>query len=342
MYVVTGNEGGILSKRYPKVHFDLVRQQSRVNPIARIISNTYMQLRVCRKLRRVAGQVDLWVFFFGSSAMLAPHLVAKLSGGDVILTLAGSDTKDFQAHNRIASKGVALLARLNYALSSRIVVYSENIIEECDLEKYRDKVMVAHNHFPDFDMFRVEKPFSERESVVGYVGRLSEEKGIIPLVEAIPAILRARDDIRFLIVGDGRLRDRAAQYLSKQGIDGKVEFAGWMPHEDLPEVFNKLRLVVFPSYTEGLPMALVEAMACGTPVMATLVGAIPDLIRDRETGFILDGNSPEYIAREVVKALDSPEIGEIANSSWAFARKEYTREAAAGRYRDVLNSLKWS
>ena len=76
-------------------------------------------------------------------------------------------------------------------------------------------------------------------------------------------------------------------------VNKNVTLVGWISHDELPSYLNMLKLLVVPSYTEGLPNIVIEAMSCGTPVLATPVGGVPDLIEDGITGFILEDNFPE-------------------------------------------------
>ena len=113
----------------------------------------------------------------------------------------------------------------------------------------------------------------------------------------------------------------------------------WIPHDKLPDYMNELKLVVLPAYAEGLPNIMLEAMACGTPVLATPVGAIPDVIKDGETGFIMEDNSPECIAENVVWALKHPDLGLIVENARVLVGREFTYEAAVKRYRMILGNL---
>ena len=123
-------------------------------------------------------------------------------------------------------------------------------------------------------------------------------------------------------------------------LDGKVKFVGWISHDELPRYLNELKLLVLPSYTEGLPNIMLEAMACGTPVLATLVGAIPDIIKDGETGFIMENNSPECIAQNIIRALNHPNLERIAQNARALVEREFTFEKAVERYEKIVN-CKW-
>jgi len=96
------------------------------------------------------------------------------------------------------------------------------------------------------------------------------------------------------------------------GLKDKVMFTGWVPHEELPKYLNDIKLYVLPSYSEGLPKATLEAMACGTPVLVTPVGGIPDVIKDGKTGFITEDNSSECIARNIIRALSHPNLDQSA------------------------------
>ena len=80
-------------------------------------------------------------------------------------------------------------------------------------------------------------------------------------------------------------------------------------------------------------------MACGTPVLATPVGAIPDVIKEGETGFIMENNSPECIVKNVRRALEHPELEKIVKNARALVERDFTYEAAVGRYRELFDNL---
>jgi len=306
---------------------------------AQVMNQISFQLRMSYRLARLTGKVNLWVFF-GGEGLLLPMLMAKLFRGEVVLALAGYLEKEAEFRKNVLYKPFSLLKRINCRLADRIVIYSQRFIKEWRLEGHKDKIVIAHEHFLDFSKFKEEKPLRARDSLVGYIGRLSEEKGILNFVEAIPKVLEREDNVKFLIGGDGQLRDGIEKYLAQANLNDKVKLPGWIPHDELPKYLNELKLLVLPSYTEGLPNIMLETMACGTPVLATPVGAIPDVIKDGETGFIMENNSPECIAKNVAKALHHPNLEQIAQNARALVEKEFTYEAAVEGYRRILASLR--
>jgi len=339
IYLVTGKAGYHFFKESEKIHTYCLKHREGMNVFTRVLNYFYTQLRISYTLAKITRNIDLWIFYIGGDSLLLPMLTVKLLRKKVVLAFAGSSVQILKSVNDSFFKPVKILSKINCILSKRIIVYSENLIKELNLEKYRNKIYIAHKHFIDFDKFKIKKKFYDRADLVGYIGRLSEEKGTLNFVKAIPQIINEGDDLVFLIGGDGQLRDKIERYLEKESLSNKIKLTGWIPHDELPDYLNELKLDVLPSYTEGLPNVMLEAMACGTPVLATPVGAIPDVIKDGETGFIMKNNSPECIAENVVRALKHPDLARIVENARAMVEREYTYEAAVERYREILGNL---
>ena len=339
LYIITGDAGSAISPDHNKIHIHLINHKIGSNAFTRITNYAYTQLRILYKVARLSKNVDVWLFPVCAEALLPAMLMAKLFRKPVVLALTGSVEKMVEAQNDFLDKVVVYFVKINYALSDHILIYSKNLIKEWGLEKYKNKISIAHEHFLDFDKFKINKKFEDRDNLIGYIGRFSKEKGTLNFIKAIFKISKEKDDIRFIVGGDGPLRGEIEKYLTEKNSDGKVKFVGWIAHDELPDYLNELKLVVLPSYTEGLPNLMLEAMACGTPVLATPVGAIPDIIKDGQTGFILENNSPKCIAENVVRALKHPHLDMIVKNAREQIGKEFTFGNAVERYRKIFTDF---
>ena len=216
-------------------------------------------------------------------------------------------------------------------MADQIAVQSSSVVDFAGLASYRNKIHFYGALYIDTELFNIKKDLADRKPLVGYIGRFVPEKGAVNLTRAIPLILRERNDIGFLLGGGGPELSTAKKILDEAGISDKVSFAGWIPHEDVPRHLNEMKLLVLPSYVEGVPGIVKEAMACGTPVLATPVGGVPDLIKDSETGFILENNSPECITRNVLRALDNPHLAEIVKKARRLIEDNYRYETMVAK-----------
>lgn len=173
-----------------------------------------------------------------------------------------------------------------------------------------DRLHVLYNGV-DADRFRpgdraasrVQLGLPQRVPIVLYVGNLKPAKGCLDLLEAWPAVLASRPDAQLVYVGEGAARsaiDRRAQAL---GLAGQVRLAGASGHDLLPAWMQAADLLCLPSHNEGVPNVVLEAMACGLPVVATRVGGIPEVL-PASAGTLVPARDVDALALALDGALE--------------------------------------
>ena len=338
-YLITGGEGYIHFQNDRRLATYNITHTGSHSILKRICKYLVIQLQIAKIILTSRHDVTTWIFFIGGSGLIIPLIAAKLVGNKTCLLLAGSDKRGVDIAYNYFALPVKLLISTGHFIVDKIVVYSASLIHTWDLAMYQNKILIAHEHFLDFNTFTVTAPLTDRPPLIGYIGSLGEVKGVLNFAQALPAILSDRRDLRVLIGGDGDLKEAVAASLQEQGVTARVDLPGWISHDDLPKYLNQLRLLVLPSYSEGLPNIMLEAMACGTPVLATPVGAIPDVIIDGKTGFIMENNSPECIVENVIRALNSPDLDRIAEAGRRFVEENFTFEKTVEDWKGVLQSI---
>jgi len=139
---------------------------------------------------------------------------------------------------------------------------------------------------------------------------LRKEKGIYELLHAIPLIVKAHQDIEFIIIGGGEILHELTEESKRLNICEHIRFAGYISTEEKINIFQSSHILIFPSYTEGFPSTILEAMAAGLPIVATPVGGIADALRDGENGYIINSMPPKpnEIASKTIRLLKNPEL----------------------------------
>jgi sugar transferase (PEP-CTERM/EpsH1 system associated) len=175
--------------------------------------------------------------------------------------------------------------------------------------------------------------------LIGHVGRLEPEKDQRTLLRAFRIVLSACPDVRLIIVGEGgKLRD-LQQTAASLGITAHVHFLGLQ--EDVKNLLPHLDVFALPSLNEGLPLALLEAMACGRPVIATAVGEIPRVIHEGVTGLMVPPDDPTALAASIRAILDRPEWGvEMGRSARQLVQETFSLSLTIRQYQDVYDSLR--
>ena len=143
------------------------------------------------------------------------------------------------------------------------------------------------------------------EKIIGNVGRLSVEKGHKLFLTTAELIKKEYPAIQFVIVGNGPLEGELKILVDKLGLKENVFFTGFC--QDVQQIYSIMDIYLSTSVVEGTPMAMMEAMAMGVPVVATKVGGVSGLLQQNQGGILLDNNEPEKIADSVIDLLKNPD-----------------------------------
>ncbi|MGI6483976.1 MAG: glycosyltransferase family 4 protein [Methanobacterium sp.] len=323
-----------LSKNYDVIN---VVTNSEKNLISKILNNILFQIKIGLSIIEKRKQIDI-IWFYGGAFLTIPILVSYILKKEVYINVLGPEsTRLWKVYSGTTGQILSFITKIveyiSYNLAYKIVIESEGIIKFANLEKFSKKITIVGGRFIDTNKFTINKKDDGTDIIIGFVGRISEEKGIINFIEAIKILHNAKKSYNFLIGGDGPLFEEIKETCAS--YNNRIDFTGWIEHEDLPNILNRLNLLILPSYTEGVPTIILESMACGTPVLATDVGGINDIIKDGVTGFILKSNDPKSIA-EGIEIVQNSELKSVAANARRFIEMNYSFENAIYRYKKVL------
>lgn len=207
-----------------------------------------------------------------------------------------------------------------------------------DLAEYGvdpERVRVLHN---GVDHMRFTPPSEEWEEPCPYVltvARLAPRKGLLDLVECARLVARRYPGVRFVLAGGGSLEGRLRRLVAKLGLGDKFLMRGHISFQspDLVRLYQRAAVVVQPSHYEGMPGSLLEAMACGRPVVASDISAHAEVIRNEENGLLVPPHAPEAMAEAIVRLLkEREERVRLGRNARRTIEAEYTWEVVTDQY----------
>lgn len=239
-------------------------------------------------------------------------LTCQRFGFPLVVSLRGSDVDIYPHRDRLTRRMTKIvltkadhLTSVSRALKSsatKIASLRKDIsvvYTGCDLN-------VFLNSAEKRKAFRERLRISEESILLVFIGRLSREKGIIDLGQAFIRTCRAKIDVQLLCVGSGKDGKLLADMMNAAGVQDKLHFLDARPHEEIPGWLNAADVLVLPSWHEGLPNVVVEAMACERPVIATDVGGIPEVVEDGRNGILVKKNDINGLYNAIIQLSTDP------------------------------------
>ncbi|KUK68136.1 MAG: Putative glycosyltransferase [Methanocalculus sp. 52_23] len=173
-----------------------------------------------------------------------------------------------------------------------------------------------------------------------YIGRLIDCKGLEYLIEAFAIVSRRVPGAQLIIGGEGPEEERLRQQVAHLGLNESVQFIGLIASPDLSRYYHEATVFVLPSIqaerqTEGLGVVLLEAMACGTPVIGSNVGGIPDIIQDGWNGYLVQERSPEALSMKILELIHDTDLSRrLAENGFETVRRKFSWEHVSLQFRD--------
>ncbi|WP_444995805.1 glycosyltransferase family 4 protein [Aliikangiella sp. IMCC44359] len=280
----------------------LTRFITKPEALAKTFATLFVTLGVLKKVR----QLNLehvhahWATYPSTSAFI----IHKYLGIPYSFT--------FHAHDIFLEDHMLAVKFDSCAFGVTISDFNINFIYKLLNKDYSHKIKIVHCGVDlTAQKYNVE---NRSENTIFTIGRLDEIKGFKYLIEACSLLKQKSIDFKCVMVGDGPLKKELLEQRSSLGLTDNIEFLGAMPQEKIREFLNNVTLFVLPSVKtkegnmDGVPVALMEAMASGTPVISTYISGIPELITNEENGLLVNPNNAEELATAIARLLENSDL----------------------------------
>jgi colanic acid/amylovoran biosynthesis glycosyltransferase len=172
------------------------------------------------------------------------------------------------------------------------------------------------------------------------VGRLVEQKGHLLLIDAIARLVSNGIDVQLDLIGDGPLRSAIQSSIARHGLSDEVRLLGWRTSDEVRSAIEQSRALVLPSFAEGLPVVLMEAMALGRPVVASRIAGIPELIEDRISGWLVSPGNADELADALRELLLTPvpRLSQMGRRGRERVRRQHNAAEEASKLAALIDS----
>lgn len=252
-------------------------------------------------------------------------------------------TSIYSIFSKISARFISYPLELKLIQASDMVTTVTKSIAQ-ELKEYHfdpDEVVVIGNGVDEKFFMPVQNTSEDDNKYIMYAGRMDREKGLFDLVECGEHICNQRSDISFILAGRGRDLNKLKKKVRKLGLRDKFIFSGQVGKGKLVQLYQNAIIFAFPSYHEGLPTVLLEAMSCGLPIVATDVRGNRDLISSGEDGILVPTRSPKEMADAISMLLDDEKMRRrLGKNARKTIEEHYTWDTVSNNILRCYESIK--
>ncbi|MGI0491583.1 glycosyltransferase [Alkalinema pantanalense CENA528] len=287
-------------------------------------------LEACTLLQWLTkAKVDHVHAHFGSNSTAVACLCHALGGPPYSFTVHGPDEFDRPQTMKLAEKVKRAKFVATISSFSRSQIY-----RWCPADQWSKIQIIRCGLDHDF-LNQPMTPIPETPHLV-CVGRLCAAKGQLLLVEAVRQLVMEGVDLQLTLVGDGELRPQLESLIQCYGLQEHITITGWASSETVRSYLRSARALVLPSFAEGLPVVIMEALALGRPVISTYIAGIPELVEPGNCGWLIPAGSIEALTQAMTEVLQCP-IFRLANLGEIGQQKVLRQHSAFKEAQKLIN-----
>jgi glycosyltransferase involved in cell wall biosynthesis len=293
--------------------------------LAYVVEAAFLLERLCEH------RVEHVHVHFGRNAAAVARLIRCMGGPSYSFTVHGPDEFDAPRSLRLGDKQAD--ASFVIAISD----YCSAQLRRWSRPEDWPRIHVVRCGVGE-NFFSRARPVDGRSRTFVCVGRLCPQKGQLLLIEAVARLKREGLALDLVLAGDGEMRGEIERRLRDLDVADRVKITGWIPETVVVDQVLAARALVLPSFAEGLPVVIMEAMALGRPVISTFVAGIPELVRPGETGWLVPAGNAEALADALRQALAATagELQAMGLAARARVRAAHDIVTEAGRLESLL------
>jgi glycosyltransferase involved in cell wall biosynthesis len=259
--------------------------------------------------------------------------LAKLMKKKVIIHLHSSQFDIF--YERECSDKAKKYVEKIFQKADYVVVLSEEWKEKID-SWFKCNSTVLYNAI----FINEKNEYKNNSNNITLLGRLNERKGLYDLIQVVEPICKKFPEIKFALAGDGDL-GKLRSAIEELRISDNVKILGWIGDKERDLLLRDTLVYVLPSYNEGMPMSILEAMSYGVPVLASNVGGIPKVIVDGNNGYMINPGDIKALEDKLCDLLGNSELREkFSEASYKTVKETFDIEAHVNKLLSLYNSLK--
>jgi glycosyltransferase involved in cell wall biosynthesis len=216
------------------------------------------------------------------------------------------------------------------------IVGSPSTLAELQREHFPADDVTLVNYGVDHALHRTSDTGKSTSPLIGYFGRLKKYKSVDQLLRALPVVLKQIPGLKVVIVGEGDDKPRLQSIARELGLSASVEFTGFVSEQRKVELLQQMWFKVTTSSKEGWGLTVLEANACGTPVVASNVQGLRDAVKDNETGLLYEYGDVDDLTSKILRLLKDPPLLQRLTKGAVEWAKKFDWEIAASQTLDLL------